>query len=50
VSNFRRLHPAVFTGEERHLNDEQWLVDTENLLIAARVPEADRVDVVKIQL
>ena len=48
VSDFRRLHPAVFIGEEIHLVAEQWLVDTENLLVAARVPEADRVDVVKI--
>jgi len=40
----------VFTGEESHLVAEQCLGDTENLLIAARVSEADRVDVVKIQL
>ena len=50
VSDFRRLQPTVFTGEESHLVAEQWLVDTENLLVAARVPEIDRVDVVKIQL
>ena len=50
VSDFRRLNPAVFSGEESHLDAEQWLIDTENLLVAARVPEADRVDVVKIQL
>jgi len=50
VSDFRRLHHAVFIGEESHLVAEQWLVDTENLLVAARVPEADRVDVVKNQL
>ena len=50
VSDFRRLNPTVFTGEESHLDAEQWLIDTENLLVAARVPEADRVDVVKIQL
>jgi len=50
VSDFRKLHPAVFTGEESHLVAKQWLVDTENLLVAARVPKIDRVDVVKIQL
>ena len=50
MSDFRRLHHAVFIGEESHLVAEQWLVDTENLLVAARVPEIDRVDVVKIQL
>ena len=25
VSDFGRLHPVVFTGEESHLNAEQWL-------------------------
>jgi len=50
VSDFRRLHPAAFTGEESYLDAEQWLIDTQNLLVAARVPKADRVDVVKIQL
>jgi len=34
VSDFRRLHSAVFTGEESHLESKQWLVDTENLLVA----------------
>ena len=50
MSDFRRLHPAVFTEEESYLDAEQWLIDAKNLLVAARVPEADRVDVVKIQL
>ena len=50
VSDFRRLHPAIFTGEKSHLDAEQWLIDTENLLVAARVSEADQVDEVKIQL
>ena len=48
MSDFRRLNPTVFTGEESYLDAEQWLTDMENLLVAARVPEADRVDVVKI--
>ena len=42
MSDFRRLHLAVFTGEESHLDAEQWIIDTENLLVAARVLEADR--------
>ena len=50
VYDFRRLHPTVFKGEESHLNAEQWLIDTENLLVATRVSEVNRVDVVKIQL
>ena len=49
VFDFRRLHPIVFTGEEIYLDAEQRLIDTENLLVVARVPEADWVDVVKIQ-
>jgi len=32
VSDFRRLHPAIFTEEESHMDAEQWLIDTENLL------------------
>ena len=50
VSDFRRLHSAVLTGEESHLDAKQWLIDTGNLLVAAQVPEPDRVNVVKIQL
>ena len=49
VSDFRRLQPTVFTGEESHLVVEKWLVDRVNLLVAARVPEIDRVDVMNIQ-
>ena len=48
VSEFRRLHLEIFTGEESHLDAEQWLIDKKNLLVATRVLEADRVDVVKI--
>jgi len=29
VPDFRRLNPAVFTGEESHLDTEQWLIDME---------------------
>ena len=48
--DFRHLHPIVFIGEEGHLNVEQWLIDTENLLVADGIPKTDRVDVVWIQL
>ena len=50
VIDFRHLHPIVFIGEEGHLNVEQWLIDTENLLVADGIPKTDRVDVVWIQL
>jgi hypothetical protein len=49
VSDFRHLKPAIFSGTGTTLEAEQWLVDMANLLQAARVPEADQVDVVKIQ-
>jgi hypothetical protein len=50
VADFKKLDPMVFTGNEKLLQAEQWLTDTENLLKAARVPEADQVEIVKIQL
>ena len=50
VSDFRRLQPAIFTGEERPLDAEQWLIDTTDLLKAARVPKENQVEVAKIQL
>jgi len=50
VADFKRLGPSIFAGTETPLEAEQWMVKTEQLLKAARVPEADRVDVVSIQL
>ena len=50
ISDFRRLQPAIFTGEEKPLDAEQWLTDTSDLLKAARVPEENQVEVAKIQL
>ena len=50
ISDFRRLQPAIFTGEEKPLDAEQWLTDTSDLLNAARVPEENQVEVAKIQL
>jgi len=50
AADFRKFEPKMFSGNEEPLQAEQWLVDTENLLKIARVPEADYVDIVKIQL
>lgn len=47
VSDFRCLHPVTFTGEESLLDAEHWLINTEDLS-AARIPDTDWVDVVKI--
>ena len=50
VSGFRRLQPVIFSGTEKPLDAEQWLVDTTDLLKAARVPDENQVEVAKIQL
>ena len=50
MSDFRRLQPAIFTGREKPLDAEQWLIDTTDLLKAAWIPEEDQVEVTKIQL
>jgi len=50
VSQFRRLQPAIFTGGERPLEAEKWLIDTTDLLKTARIPAENQVEVVKIQL
>ena len=50
VTDFWRLQPGTFAGTETPLVAEQWLLKTEQLLKAARVPEEERVDVVGIQL
>ena len=47
VSEFRRLQPAIFTGGERPLEAEQWLIDTIDLLKAARIPAENQIEVVK---
>ena len=48
VTDFIRMNPAMFTGTETPLEAEQWLTDMENLLKAAKIPEADRVEVISI--
>jgi hypothetical protein len=50
VADFRRLLPRTFSGTGTPLEAEQWLVDMGNLLRAAKVPEADQVEAVVIQL
>jgi len=50
VFDFRKLQPAIFLGTEKSLDAEQWLIDNTDLLKAARVPEENQVEVVKIQL
>ena len=49
VSDFRRLQPAIFSGTEKSLDAEQWLVDMTDLLKAARVPDENQVKLVNIQ-
>jgi len=50
VSNFRRLQPADFSGTDKPLDVEQWLIDMTNLLKATRTPGENQVEVAKIQL
>ena len=50
ISDFRRLQPAVFSGIEKPLDVEQWLIDTTDLLKVAQIPEENQVEIVKIQL
>jgi len=48
VSDFKRLQPAVFSGNERPLDAEQWMIDTIDLMKAARISDENQVDVAKI--
>ena len=50
MSNFRIVQPATFSGTEKLLDSEQWLIDTTDLLKAARIPDENQVEVAKIQL
>jgi len=50
VSDFRKLQPATFSGTEKPLDAEQWLINTTDLLNAARIPDENQVKVAKIQL
>ena len=50
VADFKRLNPKEFIGTIKPLEEEQWLVDTENLIAATNIPADNHVEVVKIQL
>ena len=50
MSDFKRLQPAVFSGTERPLDVEQWMMDTTDLLKAARISDENQLEVAKIQL
>ena len=50
MSEFQRLQPAIFSGTERPLETEQWLVDTTDPLKATRISDESQVEVAKIQL
>jgi len=39
ISDFKRLEPAIFSGTEKPLDAEQWLINTTDLLKAARIPD-----------
>jgi uncharacterized protein GlcG (DUF336 family) len=50
VTDFMRMNPVMFSGTETPMVAEQWITDMENLLKAAKVPEADWVEVINIRL
>ena len=50
ITDIKRLNPKEFSGNEKPLAAEQWLLDVTNLLQGANIPEADQVKVVKVQL
>ena len=42
ISDFKRLQPAIFLGTEKPIDAEQWLINTIDLLKAARIPEENQ--------
>jgi len=48
ITDFKRLNPKEFSGNEKPLAVEQWLLDTANLLQGANVPEAEQVKIIKV--
>jgi hypothetical protein len=50
VADFKKLFPAEFLGTEKPLVAEQWLSDMTELMIAARIPEDNQVEVIKLQI
>ena len=49
IKDFRSLHPKEFNGSESPIDAEEWLKGMLMLLIAAAVPEEERVNVVQVQ-
>jgi len=41
ITDFKRLNPKEFSGTERPLVAEQWLLDTTNLMQGANILEAE---------
>ena len=50
ITDFKRLNPKEFSGNEKPLAAEQWLLDVANLLQGANIPEAEQVKIMKVQL
>ena len=50
VSDFGRLQLTIFSGTERPLDTKQWVIDTTDLMKAARILDENQVEVTKIQL
>lgn len=50
ISDWRHLHLSTLLGTTRVLEVVERLVEMENLLRAARVPDMDKIDILKIQL
>jgi len=50
VSDLRRLQLAIFSGMEKPLDAEQWLIGTTKLMRAVWIPDENQVKVAKIQL
>ena len=50
ISEIRKLQPVVFSGIEKPLDAEHWLIEVANFMSAVRIPDEDQVEVAEIQL
>jgi len=50
VFNFKNLQLVIFSGTEKPLDTEKWLINTINLMKAAQISNENQVKVAKIQL
>lgn len=50
VTNFRKLHSAIFSRISIALKIVQWIVDMEQLLEATYISNEDRLNTIRIQL